>query len=100
MSDIVVTWTGRHADALRQSLRMTNETFAEHLGIAVRTVAYWRARPDVVPTVDIAADPGHCLSQGTRADSRTVPEADRRQRPQTSYATGPDRNRRPKARLA
>ena len=33
----------------RQALRMTNETFAEHLGVAVRTVAYWRARPDVEP---------------------------------------------------
>ncbi len=30
-------------------MRMTNETFAEHLGVAVRTVAYWRARPDVEP---------------------------------------------------
>jgi hypothetical protein len=28
---------------------MTNEAFAGHLGVAVRTVAYWRARPDVVP---------------------------------------------------
>jgi hypothetical protein len=28
---------------------MTNETFAERLGVGVRTVAYWRARPDAVP---------------------------------------------------
>ncbi|MGH3272761.1 MAG: hypothetical protein ACRDNZ_00345, partial [Streptosporangiaceae bacterium] len=28
---------------------MTNESFAAHLGVAVRTVAYWRERPDVVP---------------------------------------------------
>ena len=47
--DVVASWTGRRADTLRQALRMTNETFAEHLGVAVRTVAYWRARPDVVP---------------------------------------------------
>jgi hypothetical protein len=47
--DVVPTWTGRHADALRQALRMTNETFAAHLGVAVRTVANWRARPDIVP---------------------------------------------------
>ena len=46
---LVSSWTGASADALRQALRMTNETFAEHLGIAVRTVAYWRVRPDVVP---------------------------------------------------
>ena len=28
---------------------MSNEAFAGHLGVAVRTVAYWRVRPDVVP---------------------------------------------------
>ena len=48
--DIVDTWTGRHADALRRALRMTNEDFAAHLGVAVRTVAYWRSRPDMVMT--------------------------------------------------
>lgn len=48
-SDVVASWTGRHADALRQALRMTNEAFAAHLGVAVRTVANWRARPDIVP---------------------------------------------------
>jgi hypothetical protein len=31
-------------------MRMTNESFAEHLGVGVRTVAYWRNRPDMVPT--------------------------------------------------
>lgn len=45
----ITSWTGRTADALRQALRMSNEAFAEYLGVAVRTVAYWRARPDVVP---------------------------------------------------
>lgn len=47
--DVVAAWTGRRANILRQALRMTNETFAEHLGVAVRTVAYWRARPEVTP---------------------------------------------------
>jgi hypothetical protein len=47
--DVVAAWTGRRADTLRQALRMTNETFAGYLGVAVRTVAYWRARPDVIP---------------------------------------------------
>ena len=28
---------------------MTNESFAEHLGVAVRTVAYWRERPETIP---------------------------------------------------
>jgi hypothetical protein len=30
-------------------MHMTNESFADYLGIAVRTVAYWRKKPDVVP---------------------------------------------------
>jgi hypothetical protein len=46
---VIASWTGGHADALRQSLRMTNESFAEHLGVAVRTVAYWRRRPEITP---------------------------------------------------
>jgi hypothetical protein len=45
--NVVASWTGGRADLLRQALRMTNEAFAAHLGIAARTVAYWRARPDV-----------------------------------------------------
>ena len=33
--NVVALWTGERADTLRQALRMTNEAFAEHLGIAV-----------------------------------------------------------------
>ena len=56
--NVVDTWTGHRADALRQALRMTNEAFASHLGVAVRTVAYWRKRPDVVqqPAIQEALD--------------------------------------------
>jgi hypothetical protein len=46
---VVASWTGAHADLLRQSLRMTNESFAEYLGVAVRTVASWRGRPEITP---------------------------------------------------
>jgi hypothetical protein len=28
---------------------MTNESYAEYLGVAVRTVAYWRKRPEIIP---------------------------------------------------
>jgi hypothetical protein len=42
-------WTGSRADALRRAFGMTNESFAERLGISVRTVAYWRKRPGMVP---------------------------------------------------
>ena len=32
---VIASWTGGQADALRQALRMTNESFAEHLGVAL-----------------------------------------------------------------
>jgi hypothetical protein len=49
VTDLVATWTGWHANALRQALRMTNEEFAEHLDVSVRTVVYWRTRPEMMP---------------------------------------------------
>lgn len=51
--DVVGTWTGRHATALRRALRQTNDGFAEDLGTAVRTVAKWNADPEVVPVVEL-----------------------------------------------
>lgn len=49
MDRLVQKWTGARADSLRQAMRMTNESFAEHLGVSVRAVAYWRNRPDMIP---------------------------------------------------
>ena len=46
---VITSWTGRQADALRQALRMTNESFAEHLCVSVRTVANWRKQPEMKP---------------------------------------------------
>jgi transcriptional regulator with XRE-family HTH domain len=46
---LIASWTAGHADALRSSLRMTNESFAEYLGVGVRTVAYWRKQPEIIP---------------------------------------------------
>ena len=46
---VITSWTGRRADALREALRMTNESFAEHLCVSVRTVANWRKRPEMKP---------------------------------------------------
>jgi tetratricopeptide (TPR) repeat protein/transcriptional regulator with XRE-family HTH domain len=50
---VIASWTGGQADALRQSLRMTNESFAGYLGVAARTVAYWRRQPDMIPKAAI-----------------------------------------------
>ena len=52
-TQVVASWTGGQADLLRQSLRMTCESFAEYLGVAVRTVAYWRQRPETIPKAAI-----------------------------------------------
>lgn len=47
--DIIDRWTGRSACALQAALRMPNEGFAAHLGVAVRTVASWHADHNIVP---------------------------------------------------
>ena len=47
--DLVTGWTGHAACALQAALRMSNEAFAAHLGIAVRTVAAWHQKPGLRP---------------------------------------------------
>jgi len=91
---VIATWTGGHADLLRQSLRMSNESFAEYLGVAVRTVANWRKQPEIIPkpaiqeTLDAALEraPDRAKAQFTllaergaradRVDSPGMPDPD------------------------
>ncbi|WP_328547779.1 hypothetical protein OG301_23035 [Streptomyces platensis] len=54
-------WTGLEARALRLALRMSVRTFAEHLGVGVRTVSKWEKlrtgtepRPDTQAILDTA----------------------------------------------
>lgn len=47
--ELVNPWTGRSACALQAALRMTNDAFADKLGIGRRTVAKWHEQPDRVP---------------------------------------------------
>jgi len=47
---VIEQWTGRHAHALRSALRLTNEAFADQLGVSPRTVTKWRERPEMVPS--------------------------------------------------
>jgi hypothetical protein len=61
--EAIVSWSGDLADTLREALRMTNESFAERLGVAVRTVANWRGRPDVVPAAATQAILDTALAQ-------------------------------------
>lgn len=51
--DVVDTWTGRRACLLQAAMRMTNEAFAEHLGISVRTVTRWHAAPDMTHRIEV-----------------------------------------------
>ncbi len=47
--NIVDSWSGRKACCLQAAFRMSNEGFAGHLGVAVRTVAAWHSKPELVP---------------------------------------------------
>lgn len=47
--DLNSGWTGRTACALQAACRMSNESFAEHLGIGTRTVATWHQKPSLRP---------------------------------------------------
>jgi 8-oxo-dGTP pyrophosphatase MutT (NUDIX family)/DNA-binding XRE family transcriptional regulator len=51
--DVVDRWTGRHAAALQAALRMTAEEFAEHLGVARRTILNWHAKPAITPNGEL-----------------------------------------------
>jgi tetratricopeptide (TPR) repeat protein len=42
-------WTGRDACALQSALRMSNQAFAAHLRIGLRTVADWHEKPEMRP---------------------------------------------------
>jgi len=66
VADMPVTqWTGRQAHGLRQSLRLTHESFAQVLGVAVRTVAKWSAQPDIVPLPELQRALDTLLSRST-----------------------------------
>lgn len=52
---VIAQWDARRACLLQSAFRHTNESFARDLGIAVRTVASWHERPDLVPRAEIQA---------------------------------------------
>lgn len=51
--EIVETWTGATACLLQAALRLTNDQFAEHLGISTRTVVRWHSNPDLAPRTEM-----------------------------------------------
>jgi transcriptional regulator with XRE-family HTH domain len=59
----VRVWTGEEAGALRRALRLSVRAYADHLGVAVRTVSKWeqlgagvQPRPDTQAILDTALD--------------------------------------------
>ncbi|GGV36847.1 hypothetical protein GCM10010293_40350 [Streptomyces griseoflavus] len=51
--DVVETWTARTACLLQQAMRLTNEAFAEHLGISERTISRWHAQPGMTHRTEV-----------------------------------------------
>ena len=76
-------WTGTEARLLRQALRLSMRAFAEHLGIAARTVAKWEAGgADVNPRPDNQAILDTVLSRADRdAQARFDALLEREQKP-------------------
>lgn len=66
--EIITSWTGELADALRHALRMTNDSFAERLGASPRTVAYWRKRPDMTPQPAMQRELDKLLASASEAE--------------------------------
>lgn len=64
---VIVKWTGRHATALKQALRMSSEAFAERLGVGARTVAQWSREADIVPATVMQAALDRLLSRSDDA---------------------------------
>ncbi|MEU5695450.1 transcriptional regulator [Actinosynnema sp. NPDC020468] len=61
------SWNGRSASALQAALRLSNEAFAEHLGVAVRTVAAWHQKPDLKPRPEVQQLLDTALARADRA---------------------------------
>jgi 8-oxo-dGTP pyrophosphatase MutT (NUDIX family) len=51
--DVIDSWTGALACQLQTALRLSNEAFADRLGVHRRTVGDWHARPDITPRAEI-----------------------------------------------
>lgn len=49
--EVVATWTGADAEALRAAYRLSGEAFAERLGVGVRTVRGWKSEPAMIITL-------------------------------------------------
>jgi 8-oxo-dGTP diphosphatase len=53
MLDVGDRWTGRTACLLQGALRLSNNAYAQRLGIALRTVSTWHQMPERVPNSEM-----------------------------------------------
>ena len=65
--EMVTGWTGESACTLQAALRMSNESFAAHLGIGVRTVATWHQQPRRRPRPEMQQLLDTALAQADKA---------------------------------
>lgn len=79
----VQRWTGVETKALRHALRMSVRAFAEHLGVAIRTVSKWESRgasialtPDNQELLDVALTRSSPEVRGRFAELVAAPEPD------------------------
>jgi transcriptional regulator with XRE-family HTH domain len=83
MAAVVGSWTGRETALLRSALRLSMRAFAEHLGVATRTVAKWEAKgaqirplPDMQAMLDTALNlAGDEVSERFTATLEQAPRA-------------------------
>jgi len=64
---IIDEWSARLACHLQAAMRQTNESFAERLGVAVRTVAAWHDKPGLVPRPDVRRFLDNALEEASPA---------------------------------
>jgi hypothetical protein len=63
----VNAWTSETACALQAALRMSNEAFAAHLGVAPRTVGGWHEKPTVRPQSAVQQSLDNALERASPA---------------------------------
>lgn len=91
---VIDPWVGEQASRLQAALRMSNDDFASHLGIATRTVAGWHANPGITPRPDVQQRLDIALERASASERRRFgalarPRTDARDAtppPQTLYA--------------
>jgi hypothetical protein len=63
---LMKAWTAQAACALQEALRLSNERFAERLGIHPRTVAAWHKKPDLKPNSEMQSLLDTALERATQ----------------------------------